>query len=266
MTFPVKACRCAAIAMAVLFIGLSLCGIAGAWFINRKATDAALHAFGLVETATGVVEAGVTRVNDLITAGRTEMNQAFETIAAVGARAEPNAPVLTALSERLETRLTPRIAQIRQALEPVRDAVVRIGNAVSMVNSLPMMAERAPRLEALDEAFHRLEALAADTTQLRGTLQSLVAERKGDAAVETVVALTGIAQRIETRLNEVQTGVQGMQADIAELQARQGARKSRVLFVFNLAALLLSLLLLWVLYSQIVVIRHHRAHLRRPAA
>ena len=173
-----KTTRFAAIAVAVLFIGLSLFGIVGVWLVDRRATEIALKGFGLVETAVGVVDAGVARVDDLIATSRTEVRQASETITAVGARAEANSPVLNALNERLETSLAPRIAQMQQVLAPVRDAVGTIGNAVSLLNSLPMMADRAPRLAALDETFNRLEELSADSTQLRGTLRALVARRR----------------------------------------------------------------------------------------
>ena len=173
-----KTIRLAAIALAALFIGLSLCGIFGAWFIDRWATDVALKGFGLIETGVGVVDAGVGRVDELIATSRTEVRQASETITAVGAQAQANSPVLNALNERLETSLTPRIAQMQQLLAPVRDAVGNVGNAVSLLNSLPIMADRAPRLAALDEAFNRLEELSADATQLRGTLRALVAARK----------------------------------------------------------------------------------------
>ena len=261
-----KTSRFAAIAVAVLFIGLSLFGIFGVWFVDRRAAEVVLKGFGLVETAVGVVDAGVARVDDLIATSRTEVRQAAETITAVGARAEANSPVLNALNERLETRLAPRIAQMQQVLAPVRDAVGTIGNAVSLLNSLPMMADRAPRLAALDETFNRLEGLSADTTQLRGTLRALVAEQKSDVTAETVATLNGLTQRIDTRLGEVQANVQGVQADIAALQVRLDTRKSRVLFVFNLLALLSTLMLAWILYTQIVVIQHHRARVRRPAA
>ena len=184
-----KTTRFAAIALAVLFIGLSLFGIFGAWFVDRKATDVALKAFGFIETGVGVVDAGVGRVDDLIATSRTEVRQAAETITAVGAQAQANSPVLNALNERLETSLAPRIAQMQQVLAPVRDAVGTVGNAVSLMNSLPMMAERAPRLAALDETFNRLEGLSADATQLRGTLRALVAEQKSDITPETVAAL-----------------------------------------------------------------------------
>ena len=259
-----KTIRFAAIALAVLFIGLSLLGIFGAWFVDGKATDVALKGFGLIEVGVGVVDAGVSRVDDLIATSRTEVRQASETIAAAGAQAQANSPVLNALNERLETSLAPRIAQMQQVLAPVRDAMGTVGNAVSLLNSLPMMADRAPRLAALDDTFNRLEGLSADATQLRGTLRALVVEQKSDIAPETVAALKKITERIDTRLGEAQANVQAVRADVAALKDRLDKRKSRLLFVFNLLALLSTLMLAWILYTQVVVIQHHWARVRPP--
>jgi len=250
--------RAVASTIAVLFIVLSLLGIAGVWWIDRRATEAALKAFGLVEAAAAVVNAGVARVDGLIATSRTEVRQAAETITAVGARAEANRPVLTALGDRLETSLAPRIGQMQQALAPVRDAVGTISNVVSLANSLPIVSENAPRLAALDDAFNRLEQLSADSTQLRATLRAIADPQVSHVTTEAVAALTGLTQRIDSRLGEVQAGVQGVQADIAAWQRRLDERKSRLLFLFNLAALLMTLMLAWILYSQVVVIRHHR--------
>jgi len=261
-----KTIRFAAIALAVMFIGLSLLGVFGAWFVDRKTTDVALKGFGLIEAAIGVIDAGVSRVDDLIATSRTEVRQASETITAAGGQAQANRPVLSALNERLETSLAPRIAQMQQVLAPVRDAVGNVANAVSLLNSMPMMADRAPRLAALDETFDRLEGLSADATQLRGTLRALVVTQESDITAETIATLNGLTQRIDTRLGEVQANIHGVQADIAALQVRLDKRKSRLLFVFNLLALLSTLILTWILYSQVVVIQHHWARVRPSAA
>ena len=259
----VNSLRSAAVAIAALFIGLSLLGIFGVWWVEHRATEIALKGFGLVETGVGVVDAGVARVDDLITTSRTEVSQAAGTIAAVGTRARANTPVLDALSERLETSLAPRIAQIQKVLAPVRDAVRRIADAVGLLNSVPGLAERAPRLAALDETFNRLEELAADARQLRGTLRALVAARADELPAATVATLNGLTERIDGRLSEVQARVGELQAEVDALQLRVEARKARLLFAFNLLALVATLMLAWILYSQTVVIRHHR---RKPIA
>ena len=253
-----KTVRSLASTVAVLFIALSLFGMVGVWLVDRRATEIALKGFGLVETAVAVIDAGVARLDGIIATSRAEVRQASETITAVGGRAEANSPVLTALHERLETSLAPRIGQMQQVLQPVRDAVGTIANAVSVANSLPMVADHAPRLAALDEAFNRLEQLSADSAQLRGTLRALAEAQRNQVTPETVAVLTGLTLRIDTRLGEVQAGVQGVLADIAALQLRLDARKSRLVFLFNVLALLMTLMLAWVLYSQIVVIRHYR--------
>ncbi len=209
-----------------------------------------------------MVDAGVGRVDDLIATSRTEVRQASETITAAGAQAQANSPVLNALNERLETSLAPRIAQMQQVLAPVRDAVGTVANAVSLVNSLPMMADRAPRLAALDDAFNRLQDLSADATQLRGTLRALVVAQNNDVTAETVATLNRLTQRIDTRLGDVQANVQAVRADVAALQVRMDKRKSRLLFVFNLLALLSTLMLAWIVYTQVVVIQHHWARVR----
>ena len=63
-------------------------------------------------------------------AGR-KCDRLLETITAVGGQAAANSPVLTALNERLDANLAPRIAQMRQTLGPVRDAVGNVANAVA---------------------------------------------------------------------------------------------------------------------------------------
>jgi len=228
-----KIVRFGVIALGVLFICVSVVGIFGAWFVSRKASDVALKGFGVIEIGVGVVDAGVGRVDDLIATSRTEVRQAAETISTVGAQAVSNSPVL------------------------------KVDNAVSFMSSFPMLAERAPRLATLDESFDRFEALSADATQLRSTLRELANARTTDIAPQTVATLNGLAERIDNRLGQVHAKVQSVRADVDALKVRIEKKKSRLLFVFDLIALLMTLMLAWVIYTQIVVIQHHWVRVRR---
>ena len=46
------------------------------------------------------------------------------------------------------------------------------------------------------------------------------------------------------------------------MQVRLEKQKSRLLFVFNLVALLSTLMLAWVVYTQVIVIQHHWTRMR----
>ena len=209
MSILAKTTRCAAIALAALSICLSVVGVVCVWFVGQAVSDIALKGFGVIELGVGVVDAGVGGVDDLVATSHAEVRQAAETITTMAGQRPPNNPVLTALTERLETNLAPRIAQMQQTLPPVSDAVAAMNNAVSLVSSLPIMAERAPRLTAFDGTFNRSKGLSADATQLRGTLRSLVAEQNSDVTAETV-----------TR-------------EVDGVRARLHKRKSRLLLLFN---------------------------------
>lgn len=251
--------------VAVLVIILSIAGIIGAWWASSVASDVTLDAFLVVETGVGVVDAAVDRVDGLIETGRMEVQQTEETIVTVAGNVQENRPVLTALNERLEARLGPAISRIQEALAPVRDALVTVSSIVSFANSIPFIQEQAPQLAEIEQAFDTLSELVADSQQLRGTLRSAVAEEADQLTEETVTVLTGLTSRIDSGLAEIETEVQAIQAEVEALQQRLEDQKSRLLLIFNLAALALTLLFLWVIYSQIVVIRHHWRLLQAPA-
>ena len=243
--------------IAILVIVLSASGIYGTWWLHRTVTDVTLQVFSIVNTGVAVVDNGVAVVGGLVQDGRTEVQQAETTITTVGANLQENSPVLTALNTRLETRLAPTVSKVQTTLAPVRGALQTINVVVSILNSLPFVQENAPAVDRLDTALTRLDLLAADVRQLDDTLRASVVEGKNQLTQEAVTTLTTLTTRIDTGLSEVQSTVQSVQNDIAVLQGRIQARQERLLLIYNLVAVALTLLLIWLIYSQIVVIQKH---------
>jgi hypothetical protein len=87
--------------------------------------------------------------------------------------------------------------------------------------------------------------------------------RTTDIAPETVATLNALAERIDNRLGQVHAKVQSVRADVDALKVRIEKKKSRLLFAFNLLALLSTLMLAWVIYTQIVVFQRHWVRVRR---
>jgi flagellar basal body-associated protein FliL len=95
--------------IAVLVIVLSVGGIIGAWGINSAVSNITLKLFSVVQTGTEVVDTAASRVDALVQTARSEVQQASEMITTAASNLQENRPVLTALSERLETRLGPTV-------------------------------------------------------------------------------------------------------------------------------------------------------------
>jgi hypothetical protein len=251
--------------VALLVIVLSLGGIFGVWWLSSTVSDATLKVFSVVKTGTEIVDTAVGRVDTLIQTARNEVQQAGETVNTVAGNLQENRPVLTALSERLETRLGPAVDKIQEAIAPAHDALVTVSTALSVANSISFIQERAPRLEQLEQTTTRLSALAADVLQFRTTLRTAVTEKADQLTQQAATALTNLASRIDDGLATIQSDVQALQSEISALQARLQALQSRLLVTYNLIALAVTLLCLWVIYSQIVVIRHHWSRSKSPA-
>ena len=243
--------------LAALVIILSVGGIIGAWGVNSIVANVTLKIFSVVEGGANIVDTAVGRVDSLVQDSRAEVQQTEETIGTIAANVQENRPVLTALSERLETRLGPTVDKVQEAVAPARDALVTISNVVSFANSIPFVQERAPRLGQLEEVLTKLGGLTADLQQLRTTLRAATLAKADELTQELVTILTRLTSRVAGWLGEIQTDIQGIRSDIEVFQARTEAIKSGLLLAYNLAALLGTLLYIWVIYSQIIVIRHH---------
>lgn len=245
------------IIIAIVVIVFSAAGIYGTWWLHNTVTDVTLRVFSAINTGVAVVDNGVAMVGGLVQDGRTEVQQAEQTITTVGANLQENSPVLTALNNRLQTRLAPAVSKIQTTLAPVRGALQTISTVVGLLNTIPFIQENVPAVDRVDTALSRVDQLAADVRQLDDTLRASVVEGKNELTQEAVTTLTTLTTRIDTGLSEVQTTISGVQSDIADLQARIAARQARLLRIYNLAAILLTLLMIWLIYSQIVVIQKH---------
>jgi len=242
------------ILIAIFVILLSVAGIGGTWYVNRIVTDITLQVFTVVETGVAIAETGVNQVNDLVIDSRTEVQLAEQTILDVGDHLQENSPVLVALNNRLETRLAPTVDKIDAAIAPIRDGLVAITNIVEFANTIPFIQEQAPNLGKVEEVLKSVNQLGADIRQLNDTLGAAIVDEKNLLTEELTGVLTDLTTRIDTGLGEVQTEVETLVAEINTFQEEVQAYKSRLLLIYNLSSLALTLLFIWLIYSQICVI------------
>lgn len=243
------------IAIAVLFILFSISGIASTWYVNRVLTDMTLQIFTVVESGVSLADNGIGMALDKVQQSRSEIALTEQDIETLGINLKANHPGLIALSERLDNRLAPTVDNLQTVLAPVKDALVTIHSVLAVANQVPLVQEQAPGLEDAQEAIQNVLDMQADVQQLRTTLRA-AAEGKADVLTDqTTAILLQLAERIDTRLAKTQANLESIQMQIEALQRKIADRKVQLLFLLNLSAVLTTLAFLWIIYSQIVVIR-----------
>ena len=257
-----KILRWLIIIVAVLVLVGSMAGIGGTWWLHNAATDVTLQAFSTIDTAVEVVDTAASRADDLVLRGRTEVQQVEETIIAVGTDVEANKPLLTALSSRINERLTPTVEQVRTTLAPVTGAIQSVRALVDFINAVPFIRETPPAVDELETALSRLDEASANARQVGDTIRATVVDTSSQLTQQTVDRLTSLTGGVDSRLAEAQSAVDTLQTELMALQERLAILRSRLLLIYSLAAVGATLLLLWIMYSQVVVIRHQRQLLR----
>lgn len=253
-----KIWRSLAVVVAAVVIVGSLVGIVATWWLHNALTNATLQAFTIVDSAVGVVDIGARRVNELVQVGRNEVQQVEATIVAVGDNITENRPVLTGLSNRLSERVAPTVEQVRTTVAPLVAAVRSVRALVDFVNTMPFIREAPPGLEQLENALNLLDQAVADVRQVNDTVRTTVTSTADRMTNESVNTLTGLTGRIDSRLSEAQAAVEGVRAELQALQQRLATSRARLLLAYNLIAVGLTLALIWLIYSQVVVIRYQR--------
>jgi len=245
------------ILLAVLVILICLASLVGTRWVNRTATDVTLKAFTVIEMGVGVIDTGVERVKNLVATGRTEVQLAGQTIEGLGHRLEENGPVLIALNNRLGAQLAPTVQEIGKALAPIQSTLVTVNSVLQIANTIPFVQERAPELARFEPTLIAIEGISTDTRQAGDILRAIAVDQKSQLTQEAIGELTTITTRIDNRFGEVQSTIVGIQNEVNVLQYNLAARKSRLLLTYNLVTLAVTLLLIWLIYSQIVVICRH---------
>ena len=235
--------RALLIAMAVLFIVISVVGIVETWYVNRVLVNITNQVFSIVESGVSVADSGVSSALTKVKDARSELAQTEQDINTLGTNLKENHPALVALSERLDTRLVPTVDKIQSVLEPVQEGLAGVDAVLAVANGIPFIQEKAPGLKEVQDSLENLSGLQADVQQLRTTLRA-AAEGKADALTEeTTTLLIQLVQRADDRLARTQDNLQKVLDRITDLENRIARKNAEILFILNMTALVISLLL-----------------------
>lgn len=238
------------IALSAVVILISAAGILGTWVVGRALSDATVQmlvaverAAGRAETLAGNAERGLADIQDLTTQVSNVTQQIGENVTDKGV-------VLALLPEDRERMLVEKVQSVVDTLSAIRGAVNSALEMYRAVDRLPFVSLPKPATETVD----KLEAAANDLQAMVNDLAQSVRDFRAGVA-GALNRVTTLADRIGAALEQTRQNLTDAQLLLAALQQRAAELQGTVPIYFTILSVVLSLFFIFLLYTQVEVIR-----------
>jgi len=236
--------------LSVLLIILLVGGIVGNWIANKTLTDGIVQVLTGVDTVLGRTEQALTRLDTAVGNTRDRVAAFDENVATAGENFVENPVILTALAERLDLGIGPAVAEVREAVQSIRETAMAVQNTIQALNSMPFISIGG---SVADES--KLQALSDSVTDLTEGIREIrdgIREAKAEAATEVVSTLGAGTSRLNARLTDIETTVSGYGDQVSTLRTNVSEFKSALTFWLDVASVVITLLLLWLIFAHVV--------------
>jgi uncharacterized phage infection (PIP) family protein YhgE len=247
------------LAISVCMVVLLVCivGTAGVWIVGRAASSAAVDLLAAVDTAAQSLRDGIFRVD----AGIASLEETISTVETAAAQISQNVNdkglVLTLLPETKEQELTDAVESLRATFASVRDYLKVIKETVQAVNSLPFVnlpVDALGSVNKLDEQMGKMITLVDE-------LKTGISDFRANVAAN-ISKITEVAANLKKRLGDFRTNMAQADQELSTIQNKSRQLQQMVPVIFVTSAVIVTLLALWIAYSQIVMIRRATTQLR----
>ena len=239
----------AGMVISIIVLLLCLAGIIGTWAINKPATETVLRVLAPINTAVERVERLSSRTTTTLTEVSAALDRADVRVQEIGGEITETSFVLETISAFLGEDVRPKIASAGDSIRGVYDTLVAIEEVIASFNAIPFVGLEVPGAEEVAQLRTGMEEAAAEVNTLIESSQ----ERKEATVAEVVDRVTGPLDRIRTR-------VEGIEARVGDLEARADRASQEIARVQNqvtlwidVASAVVTLLLAWLLFSQVSV-------------
>jgi hypothetical protein len=235
--------------LAVVGLLVDASELVGTWAAYGPARNSVITVSNTLAQALQVADKGLTRANGYVQTGRQTLTQVNTEAVQLGDRAKTNSPLLTALSQRVDTKLAPVLAQAQTTAATIHDATLKVNGALVALNRFPgvTVPTLSPQLSAVSD---RAQEAVSAMQDLRVTLANV----KAGAVTKAETAIMKITARIDAPLARIQSLVTTYQAKVVNAQGRFSSTTDTILTWLLVTAIALTLLFIIVAAALLLLI------------
>lgn len=245
------------ISVSILVLLICAAGIAGFWVVERASASAAVQLLQAVDNVAQGMRVGVGGVDT----GLATLGESVSSVEAASAQLSQNVSdkglLLTLLPPTKEQELTAAAQSVRDDFAAIRDFLNATNEMVQAINKLPFVNLPDNALASIETIQERMNRMTAQVEDLKTGIS--------ESRLQTAANISKITQSA-ANLNNLLTG---MRSDLSQVDAElntiqvQSRQLQRLLPIILISsAILMTLVVIWIGYSQIVMINRAVAHIR----
>ncbi len=247
----------AAICISVVVLILAVAGIGGTWVARSVAINVATGVLEGIDHLAGVGREGAVLLDGGVAEVRSIVGSVEEAVGQIAEDVSDKGLVLTLLSPEKEQRLVEAAERVGETLDTFRSVIQAVIELVDAIDSIPFVNLPKP-----DPA--ELEELEADVQSVRDGVDQLASDIQAfrDGVASEISTVSDGAGRINSRLEETQEDLARIDGKLSDVQERANQLVGTVRIWATIIAIVLTLVLGWVGYGMVKLIRGNWAEVR----
>ena len=239
-----------AIVLSTLALVLAVFGIIGVWVGNPILSDMVVGITVSAEKSVQGLDRGVQRINSGVDNLRGEIDSAQQAVTQISQNVADDGLVRQLLPEAKEARLDNAIDRIKQTTEAVRDTLSAAHDLYQSVNRIPFVSLPAPDPDTVNKVQTGVAEIQQDVQDLKDGIAAVRAKQ-----ANAIARINTVTERADTRLANVQTQLNQLSAKLNGLADGAKQLRGTLLWWITFGTIVLSLFFIWVIVSQVLVIR-----------
>ncbi len=246
-----------AIIISVLVLLLSAAGTAGTWIGRGAAIDVNDSLMEGVDQLAGVGRQGATRLGEGVDEIRVSVSEVESAVDEVALDVSDKGLVMTLLPPEKEEKIVNTADNIGEILNSITSVVETAFDLYKAVDDIPLINLPKP-----DEA--KVQALNDDVQEIQDGVDQLAAgiQEFRDGAASGISNISAAAGRVNGRLETTSQNLSDLDNNLADLQTRANDWQGRFRTIVTIAAVVVTLILIWVIFAMVNLIMKYWAELQ----
>lgn len=248
------------IALCVLVLITSVSAIIVTWVTIRASNEVAIQTLNGIDQAAQGMRDTIGRVDNRVENAQNQLGLFKRVSEQLAQNVSDKGLVLTLLPEQKEQELQAAGENLASTFAGFRETSLAVTTLVRAVDHLPFVSLPEPDQQRVQAAEQAVNSVQTGVGELTSDIRQA---REGSAGA--ISRITPLADTLDGRLTAIKSNLDQVDARLISVQARVNQFEQTVPTVLFALAAIITLILLWVIYSQLVLLDRTWKALRSPS-